>query len=45
MKEENVIVEKSFAFALEIMALAKAIREKKDYDLASQVCGELDDRL
>ena len=37
MKEENVILEKSYAFALEVMAAAKAIREKKEYDLASQL--------
>ena len=37
MKEENVILEKSYAFALEIMALAKEIRDKKEYDLASQL--------
>lgn len=37
MKEENVILEKSYTFALEIMALAKAIRDKKEYDLASQL--------
>jgi four helix bundle protein len=37
MKEENVILEKSYALALEIMDLAKAIRDKKEYDLASQL--------
>ena len=37
MKEENVIVEKSYAFALEVMLLAKLIREKREYDLASQL--------
>ena len=37
MKEENVILDKSYAFALEIMNIAKAIREKKEYDLASQL--------
>jgi four helix bundle protein len=37
VKEENVILEKSYAFALQIMALAKVIREKKEYDLASQL--------
>lgn len=37
MKEENVILEKSYAFALQIMALAKEIREKRKYDLASQL--------
>lgn len=37
MKEENVILEKSYSFALEIMALAKEIRQKREYDLASQL--------
>jgi four helix bundle protein len=37
MKEENVILEKSYAFALEIMALAKVVRDKKEFDLASQL--------
>lgn len=37
MKEKNVIIEKSYSFALEVMALAKAIREKKEFDLASQL--------
>jgi four helix bundle protein len=37
MKEENVILQKSYAFALQIMEIAKAIREKKEYDLASQL--------
>lgn len=37
MKEENLILEKSYAFALEVMRLAKLIREKKEYDLASQL--------
>jgi four helix bundle protein len=37
MKEENVILEKSYTFALQIMALAKEIREKREYDLASQL--------
>ena len=32
-----MIVEKSYAFALEIMAISKAIREKTEYDLASQL--------
>jgi hypothetical protein len=39
MKEKNVIVEKSYAFTLEIMALVKSIRDKNKYDLASQLCG------
>jgi four helix bundle protein len=37
MKEENVILEKSYPFALRIMSLAKEIREKREYDLASQL--------
>ena len=37
MKEENIILEKSYSFALQIMALAKEIREKREYDLASQL--------
>jgi four helix bundle protein len=37
MKEENVILEKSYAFALEIMSLAKLIRDQREYDLASQL--------
>ena len=37
MKEENVILEKSYSFALQIMALAKEIREKREYDLSSQL--------
>ena len=37
MKEENVIVEKSYAFALRVIELCKVIREKREYDLASQL--------
>lgn len=37
MKEENVILEKSYAFALEIVSLCKRIRDKREYDLASQL--------
>lgn len=37
MKEENVIVDKSYAFALEIMGLCQQIRDKREYDLASQL--------
>ncbi len=36
MKEQNVIVEVSYAFALEVMSLSKLMRDKKEYDLASQ---------
>jgi four helix bundle protein len=37
MKEENVILEKSYAFALKIMTLSKEIRDLREYDLASQL--------
>lgn len=37
MKEVNVILEKSYAFALQIVALVKDILEKREYDLASQL--------
>ena len=37
MEEENIILEKSYAFALEIMAVTKLIRDLRDYDLASQL--------
>ena len=37
MKEENVILEKSYAFALEIMRICKLIREQREFDLASQL--------
>ncbi len=37
MKEENVILEMSYAFALDIMSLAKLIRDQREYDLASQL--------
>lgn len=37
MAESNVIVEKSFEFALEIMSFSKSLREKKEFDLASQI--------
>ena len=37
MKEENPILDKSYAFALTIMDIAKAIRAKHEYDLASQL--------
>lgn len=37
MKEENVILDKSYSFALRIMDLAKEIRQKREYDLASQL--------
>jgi len=37
MKEENVILEKSYLFALDIKSLAKEIRNQREYDLASQL--------
>lgn len=37
MKEGNIILERSYAFALSIMNLAARIREKKEFDLASQL--------
>ena len=37
MKEENVIVDKSYGFALDIMSLCQQIRDKREYDLASQL--------
>ncbi len=37
MKEENVIVEKSFAFALRIIALYKYLVGKKEYVLSNQL--------
>ena len=37
MKEGNVIVAKSYAFALGIMRLCKSIRDEREYDLASQL--------
>lgn len=37
MKEENIILEKTNSFALQIMTLAKEVREKREYELASQL--------
>jgi len=37
MAASNVIVEKSFELALETVAFSKRLREKKEFDLASQV--------
>ena len=34
--KENLIVELSYQFALQVMAAAKLIRERREYDLASQ---------
>ncbi len=36
MKEANPILEMSYRFALEVMSAAKAMRNRKEYDLASQ---------
>jgi len=35
--KESIIKEKSFAFALRIIGLARWLRERKEYELASQV--------
>ena len=35
--KESIIKEKSYAFALRIIGLARWLRERKEYDLASQV--------
>lgn len=37
MKDTNIILDKSYAFALSIMATAGKIRAAKEYDLASQL--------
>lgn len=41
MAQPNVIVEKSFEMALEIVRFSKKLREQKEFDLASQIfrCG------
>lgn len=36
MKEANPILEMSYRFALEVMSAAKAMHNRKEYDLASQ---------
>lgn len=36
MKEDNLIVDESYAFALEVMRISKLMRERKEHDLASQ---------
>ena len=36
MKEINLILEESYAFSLEVMRLARRMREAKEFDLASQ---------
>ncbi len=36
MKENNLILDESYAFALEVMRIARKMRELKEFDLASQ---------
>ncbi len=36
MKENNLIIDESYAFALEVMRLAKSMRDMREFDLASQ---------
>ena len=36
MKEANPILEMSYRFALDVTAAARIMRERKEYDLASQ---------
>jgi four helix bundle protein len=36
MKENNLIVDESYAFALEVMRISKLMRDRKEHDLASQ---------
>ena len=35
MKENNLILDESYAFALEVMRLAKLMRDMREFDLAS----------
>jgi len=37
MPKENLIVDETYAFALRITALCKVIRERKEFELASQL--------
>lgn len=37
MKEENLILEKSYTFALQIMDVVRQIRKMNEYELASQL--------
>jgi four helix bundle protein len=37
MKTENVIVEKTYAFSLRIIEMVKILREKREFDLSSQL--------
>jgi hypothetical protein len=43
MKEENVIVDKSYAFALEVMRVTKLIRDQREYDLGLSVVAGRED--
>jgi len=36
MKENNLIVDESYAFALEVMRIGKSMRKQREYDLTSQ---------
>lgn len=36
MKEKNLILDETYSFALEVMRLAKMMRELREFDLASQ---------
>lgn len=36
MKENNLIVDESYVFALAVMRIGKLMREQREYDLASQ---------
>jgi len=36
MKHENVVLELSYQFALDVVALARVMRQRKEFDLASQ---------
>lgn len=36
MKEDNLILDESYSFALEVMRISKLMREQREFDLASQ---------
>lgn len=36
MKENNLILDESYSFALEVMRLARKLRDAREFDLASQ---------
>ena len=36
--KENLIVSLTYQFALDVMSVAKTLREKKEFELASQIC-------